>query len=64
MNPRGNKQVINRQAQEIVDEILTNPKTVRQQSFRGRFGGTTEFTGPDGRGLVFDKEGSFLFFKQ
>ncbi|MCL4684877.1 hypothetical protein KJ059_09005 [Myxococcota bacterium] len=63
-NPRGNKQAINRQAQEIVDEILTNPKTVRQQSFRGRFGGTTEFTGPDGRGLVFDKEGSFLFFKQ
>ena len=33
-------------------------------SFCGRFGPTIEVTAPDGRGIVYDANGKFLFFKE
>jgi RHS repeat-associated protein len=61
---RGNPSQVNQQAQDIVDDILTNPGTTVTQSYRGRFGNTIEYTAPDGRGLVFSANGKFLFFKE
>ena len=33
-------------------------------SYRGRFGETIEISSPDGRGIVYDSKGNFLFFKE
>lgn len=61
---KGSPSQINQMAQEIVDEILTDPGSVFKNSYRGRFGDTLEITAPNGRGLVFDANGKFLFFKE
>ena len=61
---KGNPAAINRQAQDLVDEILTNPGTKAINSHRGRFGNTVEYVAPDGRGVVFDSNGKFLFFRE
>jgi RHS repeat-associated protein len=61
---KGSATQINQQAQDIVDDILTNPGTTQTQSYRGRFGNTVEFSDPSGRGLVFKANGEFLFFKE
>jgi RHS repeat-associated protein len=60
----GNPQQINQMAQDMVNDILTNPGTTVTNSYRGRFGNTIEYTAPDGRGLVFKASGEFLFFKE
>jgi RHS repeat-associated protein len=60
----GDAAAINKQAQAIVDGILTDPGTVFQNSYRGRFGNTLEATAPNGQGVVFDANGNFLFFKE
>jgi hypothetical protein len=60
----GNPAAINQQAKAIVEEILNNPATKFTDGFRGRFGKTVEAVAPDGRGLVFDANGKFLFFKE
>jgi hypothetical protein len=60
----GNPAAINQQAKAIVDEILNNPATKFTDGFRGRFGKTIEAVAPDGRGIVFDANGKFLFFKE
>jgi len=57
----GTPSQINRQAQAIVDDILSNPGTTFTKSFRGRFGDTLEVTVPDGRGIVYDANGRFYF---
>jgi len=62
--PKGNPQKINDQAQALVDEILSDPGTTITDGFRPRFGDTIEAVAPDGRGLVFDASGKFLFFKE
>lgn len=61
---KGTPSQVNRQAQAIVDDILSNPGSTFIKSFRGRFGDTLEVTAPDGRGLVYDANGKFLFFKE
>ena len=61
---KGNPAAINRQAQDLVDDILTNPGTKVINSQRGRFGNTIEHVAPDGRGVVFDSNGKFLFFRE
>jgi filamentous hemagglutinin len=61
---RGNPAEINRLAQDIVDDILTNPETKVIKSYRGRFGETIEYIAPDGRGIVFDANGNFRFFRE
>jgi len=62
--PAGNAAAINRQAQTIVDDILTTPGTTVINGHRGRFGNTIEHIAPDGRGVVFDSSGKFLFFRE
>jgi hypothetical protein len=61
---RGTPATINRQAQDIVDDILTHPGTQVINSHRGRFGDTIEHIAPDGRGVVFGTNGRFLFFRE
>lgn len=61
---RGNPIQINTQAQAIVEDILTDPNVIVRQNHRGRFGSTVEYISPDGRGIVFDGKGQFLFFRE
>lgn len=62
---KGNPSQINQQAQDIVDDILTNPGTTVTHGHRPHgIGATIEFTAPDGRGLVFKSNGKFVFFKE
>ncbi len=61
---KGNPATINQTAQNVVDDILTTPGSTIQNSTRGRFGPTIEVTAPDGRGIVYDGNGKFLFFKE
>lgn len=61
---RGNPAAINRQAQDIVDDILTAPGTTVLRSYRSRFGDTIEHVAPNGRGVVYGSDGSFLFFRE
>ena len=61
---KGNPRQINIQAQNIVDDVLTTPNNTIQNSYRGRFGNTVEVSAPDGRGIVYDANGKFLFFKE
>jgi hypothetical protein len=60
----GGPDAISQTAQNLVDEILTNPDSSFSSGFRGRFGPTTEVDGPNGQGLVYDSQGNFLFFKE
>jgi hypothetical protein len=60
----GGPEEINDAAHAQVDQILQDPGTVRGTGYRGRFGETIEFDAPDGRGLVYDRDGNFLFFKE
>jgi len=63
--PKGNSSQINKQAQDIIDDILSNPGTTATKGYRPRFGGEViEVSAPDGRGLVLDTKGNFLFFKE
>lgn len=61
---QGNPAAINQAAQNVVDDILTTPGSIFQNSSRGRFGPTIEVTAPGGRGMVYDANGKFLFFKE
>jgi RHS repeat-associated protein len=61
---KGSPKDVNRQAQDQVDDILTIPGSSVQRTYRGRFGDTIEIEAPDGRGIVFDANGNFLFFKE
>ncbi len=62
--PAGNPAAINQQAQNVVDDILTAPGTKAVNGYRGRFGDTIEYIAPDGRGVVYDANGKFLFFRE
>ena len=61
---KGNPSAINRQAQDLVEDILTDPGTLKINGFRGRFGDTVEFVAPSGRGIVYNSNGKFLFFRE
>jgi hypothetical protein len=61
---QGNPTQINEQAQAVVDDILTAPGTTVTTGYRGRFGQTIEVNATDGRGIVYDITGKFLFFKE
>jgi hypothetical protein len=61
---KGNPKTINNMAKNIVDDILTTPNSTIDSSYRGRFGNTIEVSTPDGRGIVYDTNGKFLFFKE
>jgi filamentous hemagglutinin len=59
---RGNSSLFNRQGQNIVDDILTNPKSTTSSRYHARYGDVTEVRGPDGRGVRYDSDGKFLGF--
>lgn len=64
---KGNPKQVNAQAQEVVEDMLTNPGTIRTQTntplTRSRYGGPTiDFRDPKGRGVRFDQEGNFIGF--
>jgi RHS repeat-associated protein len=63
-SPKGNPQQVNRTAQDVVDDILTTPGSTMTNRYRGRFGQTIEIRTPDGRGIVYDSSGNFLFFRE
>lgn len=60
----GNASAINAAAQNIVEEILTNPGTERSIITTGRFKGGTQFFAPSGRGVRFDANGRFIGFAE
>ena len=59
---RGNPAAINRQAQDIVDDLLTTPGTTAVTRHHARFGDVLEIRAPDGRGLRYGADGKFLGF--
>jgi len=59
---KGNPATINQTAQNVVDDILTTPGSTIQNGYKGRFGPTTEVTAPDGRRLIYDASGKFIYF--
>ena len=58
----GNTSTINAAAQEIVEDILTNPGTQSSTITTGRFKGGTVFWDPSGRGVRYDARGTFVGF--
>lgn len=60
----GDTQSINQQAQKIVDDITSNPGSTIINKQNSRFGRITEVVTPDGRGVVFNSEGKFIYFKE
>lgn len=59
---KGSKEAINKQAQNVVDEILTNPKSTQTSRHHARFGQVLEIKSPDGRGLRYDSSGKLIGF--
>jgi RHS repeat-associated protein len=53
---------VNRIAGDIVDDILTNPKSAAVVIKRGRFKGGVDIYDPSGRGVRYDAEGNFVTF--
>jgi hypothetical protein len=58
--PRGSVATINRDAQVIVDGILDDPGSQSVVRHHALYGDILEIRAPDGRGLRYDKSGSFL----
>jgi RHS repeat-associated protein len=58
----GNPNSINRQAQDMVDDILTNPGSEAINRHHARFGDVTEVRAPDGRGVRYGPDVQFLGF--
>lgn len=48
--------------QELLDDILTDPRTVRSTVRGGNFPGGTRFVGPNHIGVTFDANGNFQYF--
>jgi hypothetical protein len=53
---------LNSTGQSLVDEILANPNTIRQDVISGRQAGGVRFIGSDGIGITFDSSGVFQYF--
>jgi filamentous hemagglutinin len=58
--PKGNPEVINKQASTIVEEILGNPNSIITQRHHARFGEITDIYAPDGRGIRYDLQNNFI----
>jgi len=59
---RGTPRTINRQGQDIVDDILTSPGATTTQRHHARFGDVIEVRAPDGRGVRYSPDRKFLGF--
>jgi hypothetical protein len=60
--PTGSSADINQRAQDIVDDILTNPKSTTTTGTEPRFGEVIEIREPSGRGVRYSRDGKFLHF--
>ena len=64
-SPKGSAFDINIQAQQVVEDIIGNPRTQITYGNRKDFGRTIEVLAPDGRGIVYRKSNQeFLFFRE
>jgi len=61
-NVGSNPARLNQKAQELVDDILTNPLSIVRQKVSKAFGQITEIRIPGSIGARFDKHGKFLHF--
>jgi hypothetical protein len=59
---RGNPDAINAQGRQVVQDILEDPGSVAQTRHHARFGDVVEVRAPDGRGVRYGADGSFLGF--
>ncbi|MDQ2829498.1 MAG: hypothetical protein M3Y74_10670, partial [Chloroflexota bacterium] len=53
---------INKEAQEIVEDILTHPGSTFDAYQHSRYGDIIEVIAPDGRGLRYNARGTFIGF--
>jgi hypothetical protein len=60
--PTGRPDQVNQQAQDIVDDILTNPASTFTPDVSGRFGPILDVVDPNGRGVRFSATGDFIHF--
>ncbi|MEM4409783.1 MAG: hypothetical protein QXI19_13685 [Candidatus Caldarchaeum sp.] len=60
--PQGNPNQINQRAQEVVEDILTDPTSVKTVRHHALYGWVTEVRTVDGRGVRFDMNGNFMGF--
>jgi hypothetical protein len=58
----GGPSAINGAGQSALNEILTNPGTIRGIMQGGNFAGGPKFVSPDGVGAVFGPDGTFQYF--
>jgi RHS repeat-associated protein len=59
---KGNPDSINRQGQQVVDDILTSPGSTITTRHHARYGDVTEIRASDGRGVRYDKNNNFMGF--
>jgi hypothetical protein len=52
----------NAAGQDALDEILTNPGTVREPISGGNFNGGYYYVSPNGTGAAFGPSGQFVYF--
>ena len=63
--PKGNDDAINKTAQDVVNDILSNPNSkIVERSSTGRYGDVTDIVAPDGRALRYDKNGNWIGFRE
>lgn len=61
-NPNGNSKQVNLQAQDILENILTHPKSVRMHKNSNRLGEITDIRIPGGEGVRYSSDGRFIGF--
>jgi RHS repeat-associated protein len=61
-HPGGSAASLNATAQNIVDDILTNPGSTFTARHHGRFGNIVDVVDPSGRGIRYNAKGEFVHF--
>lgn len=62
LKTKGNPSNINRQAYDIVYNIINNPDRGVMRRYHPRFGDIVEIRSPDGHGIRYDASGNFIGF--
>lgn len=60
--PRGDVRKKNQIAEEVIDSILDNPRTLEVPATRGQCSGGSYYITPDGRGLAYDANGVLRYW--
>ncbi|MEN8215601.1 MAG: hypothetical protein ABFS56_04360 [Pseudomonadota bacterium] len=58
----GNPEAINKQASDIVNNILTHPNNTQTQRHHARFDNIIDIYAPNGQGIRYDATGKFIGF--